>query len=304
MRTKRLLLASVFALLLVAAFRREAASQSSLIQQVAPGVYFRVAEPAKRIIANTGWVLFRDYILVIDANFPWGARAALESIRKTTDKPIRFVFDTHYHGDHAFGNSVFVDAGATILCSDDCIEESKVKNTVSWNKDAATGEFSLRSYRLEHPQIGFRDKLVLDDGTRRVELVRVGPGHTRGDAVAWLPKERVLFTGDLCVNRPGNNIADPDADPDGWLRALDALLARDVAVVIPGHGDEGTKNALLGQRAYLADMINKVRDGIGRGVAVTQLEKEIDLSQHKPWGQDAARNTASIRAVYAKLNRR
>src|SRR5882762_8681956 len=121
---KRLSFAAVFALLLACVFLRDAASQSSFARQLAPGVYYRAADREKRIIANTGWVVFRDYVLVIDANFPWGARAILSDIRKTTDKPIRFVFDTHYHSDHAFGNSLYLDAGATIICSQECVAES------------------------------------------------------------------------------------------------------------------------------------------------------------------------------------
>ena len=298
---KRLCIASFFALVLAGVFLREASSQSNLVQQPAPGVWFRNADPALRLIANTGWVEFRDYVFVIDANFPWGVRAILDDIRKTTSKPIRFVFDTHYHSDHSFGNSGFVDAGAAIICSQDCIAESKDKNPAAWNKDTATGEYSLKKYRLEHPQISFRERLVFDDGTRRIVLLRIGPGHTRGDAVAYLPNEKILFTGDLCVNRPGNNIADKDADPEGWLRALDRMLEMDVAIVIPGHGVQGTKDALRGQRAYLADLISKVRNGISRNAAPEQLEKEINLSAHKPWGQDDVRNKTSIRAVYAKL---
>ena len=58
--------------------------------------------------------------------------------------------------------------------------------------------------------MGFQDKLVFDDGEHRVELTRMGPGHTLGDAIAYLPKEKILFTGDLCVNFAGNNIADRD----------------------------------------------------------------------------------------------
>jgi len=107
---KRAIVAAVFSVLLTGAFYYEAASQSNLINQVAPGVYYRTVEPSKNIIANTGWVVFRDYVLVIDANFPWGAKSILPDIRKTTDKPVRYVFDTHYHGDHAWGNSVWVDA--------------------------------------------------------------------------------------------------------------------------------------------------------------------------------------------------
>src|SRR5512133_2736968 len=114
---KRTLCAAAFTLLLAAAVRREGISQPNLVHEIAPGVFFRDAERNKQIIANTGWVVFRDYVLVIDANFPWGARAILNDLRKTTDKPIKFVFDTHYHSDHSFGNSVWVDAGASIVCS-------------------------------------------------------------------------------------------------------------------------------------------------------------------------------------------
>jgi cyclase len=302
-KMKRAPLLLIFAVLLGVALHHDASSQSNLVHRIAPGVYFRDAEPDKRIIANTGWIVFRDYVLVVDANFPWGARAVLNDLRQTTDKPIKYVFDTHYHSDHAFGNSVFVDAGATIICSEECTEESKRKNSKSWPADQGTGEYSLKQYRLEHPQISFRDKMVIEDETHRVELVRMGPGHTRGDAVAYMPKERILFTGDLCVNRAGNNVADPDADPDNWVRVLDALAQKDVAIVIPGHGVQGTPEALRGNRAYLADMIQQVRAGIARGATAEQLESEIKLTKHNPWGQDEARNKASIRAVYAKLSR-
>lgn len=300
---KRATIALLFLLLLAVAFRREVASQPNLVKEVAAGVFYREAEPEKRIIATSGWIVMRDYVMVIDANFPWGARALLAGLRKTTDKPIRYVFATHYHGDHTFGNSVLMDAGATVISSEECAAESEKLNTAAWNGYEKPGEYSLKAFRLEHPQIRFRDKLVFDDGARRVELLRVGPGHTRGDAVAWLPKERVLFTGDLATSRAGNFVGDPGADPDNWVRVLDDLAQKDVAIVVPGHGGQGTVETLRGQRAYLADMIAQVRAGIARGATVEQLEKEIDLARHNPWGQDANRNRASIRAFYAKLSR-
>ena len=294
----------VFLVLAAAAFRQEGSGRPNLVREIAPGVFYREAEPEKRIIANSGWIVFRDYVMVVDANFPWGARAILNDLRQTTSKPIRFVFNTHYHSDHSFGNSVLVDAGATLICSEECTAESRELNTRSWASDQGTGDYSLKPYRLEHPQVSFRDQLVVDDGTRRVELVRVGPGHTRGDSVAWLPKERVLFTGDLVVNRPGNFVGDPGADPDGWVRALDALALRDVAVIVPGHGAQGTRDAILGNRAYLADMIAQIRAGITRGATADQLEKEINLKSHNPWGQDEERNRTAIRSWYGKLKAR
>ncbi len=296
---RRAALFSTFLVLILLAFHRQGASQSGEVQQLAPGVYWRAAGPDKRIIANSGWVEFRDYVLVIDANYPLGARAILSDVRKTTSKPIKFVFDTHYHADHAFGNGVFADAGATIICSADCAAESARKNPAAWAKYAdAKGE------KLEHAQIGFPDKLVFDDGTQRVELIKVGPGHTLGDSVAWLPKQRIMFTGDLCVNRrSGNNVADADANPEGWVRALDGLAKYEPSQVIPGHGLAGDKQALIGQRAYLAAIIAGVRKGIAKGESADRLAESLDLTAYGTWGADKTKNAPSIRAVYAKLKK-
>lgn len=295
---KRTLCSVGFILLLAGAAIREAASQPNLVRELAPGVYYRVAERDKRIIANTGWIVFRDYVLVIDANYPWGARAIIPDIRKTTNKPIKFAFDTHYHADHAFGNAEFVAAGATIVCSQECTEESLRKNTASW----ATSP-DAKNEKLEHPQLSFHDKMVFDDGEHRVELIRMGPGHTRGDAVAWLPKEKILFTGDLCVNFAGNNVADVDANPDNWVRALDNMSQWPVIRLVPGHGDPGDSTTIRGQRAYLAAMIDSVRAGVARGASADDIVASTDLSKHIPFGQDKARNATSLKAIHAKLSR-
>src|SRR3954471_8246728 len=81
------------------------------VTQLAPGVFFWQGDTNIRRPANCTWIIFKDYVLVIDANFPWGAREILPEIKKTTSKPIRFVFNTHYHSDHSFGNGVFMMEG-------------------------------------------------------------------------------------------------------------------------------------------------------------------------------------------------
>ena len=300
---RRILTLSLFLCVLGVTFYRDAPSQSSLVREIAPGVFVRLAEPDKKIIANAGWVVFRDYVLVIDANYPWGAREILADLRKTTNKPIRFVFNTHYHADHAWGNSLFVDSGATIVCSADCMAESKDKNTAAWNNDKGEGEFALKQWRLEHPQIGFSDSMAFDDGEHRVELTLVGPGHTIGDAIAYLPKERILFTGDLCLTRAGNNLADRDADPENWLRALDRMARMDIAILVPGHGPVGNHGSIAPQRKYLSALIDGVKAAIGRGETAHALAESFDLTSHQPNGEDIERNKISIEAVYAKLKK-
>ena len=274
------------------------------MHKAAPGVYYRESEDQKRIIATTSWIEFRDFVVVVDANFPWGARAVLDDLRRTTDKPIRFVFDTHYHAAHSYGNSVFADAGATIISSEATAAESRAKNTPGWEHNTETGEFSLKPFRLVHPQLVFRNEMAIDDGERRLEFTRVGPAHTLGDSVAWLPKERILFTGDLCTTRAQNNLGDPDADLDGWVRVLDDLAKKEVSILIPGHGIQGTAEALHGQRAFLAEVIKQVRAGMARGATAEQLATQIDLKNFKPWSDDEARNRTNIQRAYDNLKKR
>jgi len=149
----------------------------------------------------------------------------------------------------------------------------------------------------------FDQRLVFDDGEHRVELIKMGPAHTLGDGVAYLPKEKILVTGDLCVNgNPwGNNVADPDVNYDRWLAVLDTLASWDIKIVVPGHGELGTTETLKQQRSYLEDMLRQVRLGIKAGKSKEELVKEIDLSRHPVYGQNKVSTERSIRAMFDKL---
>ena len=295
---KRYLLAAVFAALLAAVPQNPA----SAVKEIAPGVWVRLGDRARNQPANAGWVIFKDYVLVIDANYPWGAKEILPEIKKTSNKPIRFVFNTHYHGDHAYGGSLFTDMGAQIVCSTACGEESMTKGQAGWDNNKATGEFSLKPYKLAHPTITFGNTMAFDDGEHRVELRLMGPGHSKGDSVAWLPKERILFTGDMCVNWAfGNNAADADADHDNWLRALDRMAALAPSIVVVGHGTLGGVADLRAQHSYMADMVDTVRRGIAAGKPVEEIA-QTDLTRHKI-GTEQARNASSLTAIYKRLKK-
>jgi len=276
-------------------------AQTRPVRELAPGVFFYFGDELQHKSANCLWIVFKEYVLVIDANYPWGATEILQEIRKTTTKPVRFVFNTHYHHDHSFGNCVFVDSGAAIISTIEAADEMKTLGKREWDQNY--GGQSMAKYRREFPSIIFDDRLVFDDGNQRVELIKMGPAHTWGDGVAFLPKEKILAPGDLFVNgNPwGNNVADPHANYDRWLTVLDTLASWDIKTVVPGHGELGTTASLKQQRAYLSDMLQQVRQGIKAGKSKEQLVKEIDLSRHPVYGQNKISSERSINAMYDRL---
>lgn len=298
---RRLLAPSAILLWLAAIYIHPVDAQIRSVHQIAPGVFTRIGDRDARQPANSSWVEFRDFVVVIEANTPWGLRDILPEIRKTTSKSIRYVFDTHYHWDHTQGNSMMADQGVTVVCSQDCAGELAVKGKTEWDQMSKNTEYSLAPYRLQQPSVVFGDFMAIDDGDRRLELRRVGPAHTIGDAVAFLPKEGILFTGDLCVNwRAGNNVGDRDADPQRWVQVLNDLARWQVKTVVPGHGEIGTVATLQAQSAFLNDLWTQVAGGKKAGKSLEQLVKEIDLSRNGDFAADPQQNQSAIRAVFRK----
>jgi len=238
------------------------------VDPLAPGVYFHQGEIEHHGHCNNGWIVFKDYVLVIDANFPSGAQEILPKIRAITPKPIRFAFDTHHHGDHLYGNQVWVDNGATPVAHTGVIEEMKRYEPGRWN-DTAKQRPDVAASQLKAPSVLFPRELFFDDGEHRVELMHLGVAHTHGDAVAWLPKERILFSGDACVNGPYNFVGDGDVGK--WIATLDAAKKLGGNIVCPGHGPRGASAVLEDQQLFFT----RLRDRVGGLVQAKKTPREI-----------------------------
>jgi glyoxylase-like metal-dependent hydrolase (beta-lactamase superfamily II) len=280
-----------------------AVGQPKPVAEIAPDVFFYFGDEFSHRSANCVWVVLEDYVVVVDANYPWAASEILEEIRKTTDKPVRFVVNTHYHHDHTFENGIFQDAGAAIVSSTAASREMNTLGRREWEQNYS-GQ-PLDAYKQIFPSVTFDDSLAFEDGVHPVELIHMGPAHTAGDVVIWLPKERVLVTGDLFVNgNPwGNNVADPDANYDRWLTVLDTVASWNPAIVVPGHGEPATTQNLKWQRDYLADMLQQVRVGIGNGLTKEELVKSVDLDHHPVYGKNKVSTARSVGAMYDKLKK-
>lgn len=240
------------------------AVQNVEADRVAPDVYFHEGSLTDdaAAVCNNGWVLFDDYALVIDANFPAGAKLIINKIRSMTDKPIRFAFDTHHHGDHAYGNQIYVEAGAVPVAHTGVLDEMRRLETGYYGgkpgrwEEAVGGRPDLKDTKLKPPSVLFPKELYFDDGKHRVELIHLGVAHTRGDAVAWLPKEKILFTGDVCVNGPYNFVGDGDVGK--WIATLEAAKKLGATTICTGHGPRSVASVLDDQQAFFKVLQDQV----------------------------------------------
>jgi phosphoglycerate dehydrogenase-like enzyme/glyoxylase-like metal-dependent hydrolase (beta-lactamase superfamily II) len=275
------------------------------VREVAPGVFFRYSaiSPTDMSIfggSNNIWVVFQDYVVVIDANFPKEAGDIIKAVRKTTPKPIRYVFDTHHHGDHAYGNAVFAQQGASVIAQTNCARLLRVNGPEEFKQAGRGpgGRKDVAASTLKVPDVAFDDKLVLDDGKQRVEFLFFGHAHTAGDGCAYLPRHKILCTGDACVNGAFNFMG--HSDSASWIRALERMQQLDIKLVCPGHGPVAGKDLLATQKRYFVELRRQVRRGIDAGKDVEDIIKGIDMPWYKEWtGVTPAGD--NVKHVYGEL---
>ena len=155
-------------------YQRDVASQIGAVKELAPDVYFHEGDLRGKGHCNNGWVIFDDYVLVIDANFPSGAQEIMPKIKAQTSKPIRFAFDTHHHGDHAYGNQVWVDNGAVPVAHENVVAEMRKYETGLFGGKPGRWESEAKAARgsQRHEAEGADAALSRPDDLRRRQAPR------------------------------------------------------------------------------------------------------------------------------------
>jgi len=256
----------------LAFFEAAGDAQPGTVRQIVPGVWFREGDLEKLGHCNNIIIEMKDYLIVVDANFPSGARLAMEAAKKASDKPVKYVFDTHHHGDHAYGNAVWTEAGATTLAYQGVAEEMKRYEPKRWVATAKERQDVAQLHRasVEPPKQTFAaSPFILKDDTREVRFYFFGWAHTRGDGFAYLPKEKVLCSGDAAVNGPYNYTA--DANIGNWPQVVAAARKLDVQHVLPGHGGPGGREILEGQARFMAALYNAVEEAVKQGKSLDNI---------------------------------
>lgn len=239
---------------------------------------------------NTGVVIGDDAVMVIDAQAtPSMAKDVIAKIRTVTDKPIKYVTLTHYHAVRVLGASAY---GADhILASNDTRE--LIVERGAQDMASEIGRFP-RLFQgadsipgLTWPTLTFKDEMSLFLGELEVRIMQLGRGHTKGDTVVWLPKERVLFSGDLVEY--GATPYTGDAYLSDWPQTLDRLQALDAAALVPGRGDalrspEAIRAAIDGTRSFVRDMFDAVKAATAAGKPLKDIYRDTYAALKPKYG--------------------
>jgi glyoxylase-like metal-dependent hydrolase (beta-lactamase superfamily II) len=310
------------------------------LEKVADGVYCATSSEKAYYVANSVVVVGDEAVLVVDSGAsPSGARRLIEAVRTVTDRPIRYLVDTHFHFDHAFGNAAFGPETVVIgheatrallgpealrgrtyrsfadglpsrldeLRAQAAAEPAAEKRREMEARAASLDAFGreLATITLVAPRVGFSERAVVDLGNREVHLVFPGRGHTAGDVLVLLPRERVLCSGDFFNGYIGYM---GDAYVDEWADSLDRLAQLDFATVVPGHGApfKGKERISLVQ-ACLRDLWRQAVDLRRAGVPAEQAAPRIDLRAHAthfPPLAEPGFNPVAVRRIYEVLDER
>jgi cyclase len=278
MRRLRVLLLAGFAVLGgLALFVSRSDANPGTVKIIAPGVWFREGDMDLGHCNNV-IIEMKDYLIVVDANYPSGARAVMADARRISTKPVKYVFDTHHHGDHLYGNIIWTQAGATTLAFQGVSDELKRLEPARWLA-AAKNRPDVAETKQDAPeppkQTINEPMYVLNDGSRKVEFRHFGWAHTRGDGFVYLPKEQVLCTGDAVVNGPYN--ATMDANIGNWPTVLQAAEKLKVKYVLPGHGVPGGKELMTGQSQFMSELYKAVKTGVDQGKKLEDLQASTTL---------------------------
>jgi len=277
--------------------------------KVKDGIYAAVAKPQYKLNCNAAVIINEDDVLIVDSHSkPSAAKALLKQIGRITKNPVRYVVNTHFHYDHARGNQAYFSGfphEVTLISSEQTrkdligIEAFRLKKEMEdlpgfiskleqdfereadskrKHEPAATlaqaraYQQELKTVELVLPGVTFDRSMILHKKHREIVLLFLGRGHTGGDIVVYLPREKVLATGDLVTAWvPGMN----DGFPNEWIATLGEISKLSIESVIVGHGAVSPQRVIEVQRNFLNEFISAVKAEIGKGSTLEHAQQSV-----------------------------
>jgi glyoxylase-like metal-dependent hydrolase (beta-lactamase superfamily II) len=284
------------------------------LQEVGDGLYAYLQPDGSWGWSNAGLVVDGECTLLIDTLFDLQlTRQMLAAMRRAVPAAasIDTLVNTHANGDHCYGNQLV--GGARIVASERTAAEmvelppsamaALVEQAPEMGELGAFfldcfGAFDFRGIELMLPQQTFSGELTVAVGDRELELIEVGPAHTRGDTLVHAPRERVLFSGDILFS--GAHPIAWAGPVSNWIGACERILAMDPELIVPGHGPLATPDAVRELKAYFEYLYEEARRCRTEGITALEAARAIALDRWADWGE-TERLVVNIANIYAEL---
>jgi glyoxylase-like metal-dependent hydrolase (beta-lactamase superfamily II) len=279
------------------------------VRRLAPGVYAVLGDTGRGSEGrpNAGFIVTSAGVAVIDAlASPRQGEQLLRTIRSITPKPVKWLILTHHHPDHHFGAIVFRRLGAKIIAHPDrrvlASEAGEDALMADWVR--VVGLDAMRGFEFaDTPDIPVTHVDTLFAGDRTIVISHPGAAHSAGDLVVWLPRERVLFAGDLLIEDGVTMVV--DGNSSRLLEALAAIDSLQPAMVVPGHGAIPREPKLLvaKTRAYITELRSAMRTAVERGTPMGRALAPLPpADQTRPVSLNSRRRRNAVR-VYLEQER-
>jgi cyclase len=284
------------------------------LHEVGEGLYAYLQPDGGWGWSNAGLITDGEATLLVDTLFDLPlTQRMLRSMRDAVPAAARIgtLVNTHANGDHCFGNQLV--SGARIVASERTaaemgelppaamaalIEQAPQMGELGAFFLQCFGAFDFSGIELELPQETFSGRIELSVGDRALELIEVGPAHTRGDTLVHVPGARVLFSGDILFSEAHPIVwAGPVSN---WIGACERILAMDVDVIVPGHGPLASPAAVRELKAYFEYLYEQARTRREEGMTALQAARAITLERWADWGE-SERLVVNVSNIYAEL---
>lgn len=270
---------------------------------------------------NVGFLVGPEAVLVVDSQFKDMAPGIVEQIRKVTDKPIKFLVNTHHHGDHVGGNETFRPI-SVIIAHDNVrkrmlaspqdilrdyparVEEARKAGREEQAKSLAEQIEWAKKVKVEEipaPILTYDSELRVHVNGETIQVWHTPPAHTDGDSSVYFEKANVLHMGDLFFHKviPFIDVKS-GGSPNGYLKALDAVLARVPAdvTIIPGHGEVTDAAGLKAFRQYVTDIMDAAQKARAAGRSKDDFVKSTELATYRDYRGYPDRFRDNLAAAY------
>jgi glyoxylase-like metal-dependent hydrolase (beta-lactamase superfamily II) len=293
-------------------------SQTSYVkglQEVGDGLYAYLQPDGGWGWSNAGLIVDGDSTLLVDTLFDLGLTdEMLRAMRDAVPAAARIemLVNTHANGDHCYGNQLV--GGARIIASEQTAAEmpelppaamhAMIEQAPQMGELGAFflhcfGSFDFRGIEVALPGETFSGRLTLRVGGRELELIEVGPAHTRGDTLVHDPAGRVLYSGDILFS--GMHPIAWAGPVSNWIAACERILALDVGVIVPGHGPLSAPEEVRELKAYFEFLYEQTRARYAEGMTSLQAARSISLDRWADWGEPE-RLAVNVANIYHELS--